>query len=113
MKQTSRTQNNVSPGKCKSAVTAETNQLKTQFLKDMELAGMVAKSRKVYLDAVERLLRYYWCSPADITEQQVSQYLLERHRCNPAKGTFRVLRFALRFFFNETLGRDWHLFKKK
>jgi hypothetical protein len=24
-----------------------------------------------------------------------------------------VMRFALRFFFQETLGRDWRLFKKK
>jgi hypothetical protein len=39
--------------------------------------------------------------------------MLERHRQNPAKGTFRVIHFALRFFFRETLGRDWHLFKKK
>ena len=31
----------------------------------------------------------------------------------PAKGTFKVMHFALRFFFRETLGRDWDLFKKK
>lgn len=79
----------------------------------MELAGMVVRSRKSYLDALERLIRYYWCSPAKLTEQQVGQYLLERHRCNIAKGTFKVMKFALRFFFIETLGRDWHLFKKK
>jgi hypothetical protein len=60
-------------------LAAETNMLKAQFLKDMELAGLAATSRKTYLDAVEH----------------------------------KVLRFALRFFFGETLGRDWHLFKKK
>ncbi|MDP6098275.1 MAG: phage integrase N-terminal SAM-like domain-containing protein [Gammaproteobacteria bacterium] len=113
MKRTSRTQNNVSPGRRKSTLTSDTNQLKAQFLADMELAGMVAKSRKAYLDSVEQLLRYYWCSPAELTEQQVGQYLLERHRCNLAKGTFKVMKFGLRFFFNETLERDWHLFKKK
>ena len=89
------------------------NQLKVQFLTDMELAGLAAASRKTYLDAVEQLIKYSWCSPAELTESQVNQYLLERHRQNPAKGTFRVIRFAVRFLFQQTLGRDWPLFKKK
>jgi hypothetical protein len=92
---------------------AEANILKVQFLKDMELAGLAATSRKTYLDAVEQVVRYYWCGPNELTEQQVTDYLLERHRHNLPKGSFKVLRFALRFFFGQTLGRDWHLFKKK
>ena len=87
--------------------------LKAQFLKDMELAGLAATSRRTYLDAVEQVVRYYWCGPNELTEQQVTDYLLERHRHNLPKGSFKVLRFALRFFFGQTLGRDWHLFKKK
>ena len=93
-------------------VTAESNALKAQFLRDMELAGLAATSRRTYLDAVEQLVRYYWCGPHKLSEQQVSDYLLERHRHNVPKGSFKVLRFALRFFFGQTLGRDWHLFKK-
>lgn len=96
-----------------SASIQDINHLKSQFLSDMELAGLAAASRRTYLDAVEQLIKYYWCSPADLTESQVNHYLLERHRQNPAKGTFKVLRFALRFFFHQTLGCDWHLFKKK
>jgi hypothetical protein len=94
-------------------VAAESNALKAQFLKDMELAGLAATSRRTYLDAVEQVVRYYWCGPNELTEQQVTDYLLERHRHNLPKGSFKVLRFALRFFFGQTLGRDWHLFKKK
>ena len=89
------------------------NALKYQFMTDMELAGMVGASRKRYLFAVERLIKHYWCSPAELTEQQVHDYVLARHRQDPAKGTFKVMHFALRFFFRETLGRDWNLFKKK
>ena len=96
-----------------SASIQDINHLKSQFLSDMELAGLAAASRRTYLDAVEQLIKYYWCPPADLTESQVNHYLLERHRQNPAKGTFKVMRFALRFFFQETVGRDWHLFKKK
>ena len=108
MKQANTPQNNST-----SASITDINSLKAQFLKDMELAGLASASRRTYLDAVEQLIKYYWCSPADLTESQVNHYLLERHRQNPAKGTFKVMRFALRFFFQQTLGCDWHLFKKK
>ncbi len=48
---------------------APVSALKSQFLTDMELAGMMAVSRKRYLFAVERLIRHYWCSPADLIGQ--------------------------------------------
>jgi len=89
------------------------NALKSKFITDMELAGLARLSRKRYLCAVEKLIKHCWCSPAELTEQQVSNYVLECHRQNPPVGTFKVMRFALRFFFQETLGRDWRLFKKK
>ena len=92
---------------------ASVNALKRKFITDMELAGMARPSRKRYLFAVERLIKHYWCCPVELTEQQVNDYILERHRQNPAKTTFKVMHFALRFFFRETLGRDWKLFKKK
>ena len=93
--------------------SASVNALKCQFLTDMELAGMAATSRKRYLYVVEHLIRYYWFSPAELTEQQVCDYILEYHRKGPAKRTFRLTHFGLRFFFCQTLGRDWDLFKKK
>jgi hypothetical protein len=91
---------------------APVNALKCQFITDMELARMGCASRKRYLFAVERLIKHYMCSPAELTEQQVHDYMLERHRQGPAKSTFRVTHFGLRFFFRETLGHDWNLFKK-
>jgi len=92
--------------------SAPVNALKCQFIKDMELAGMARPSRKRYLFAVEKLIKHYWCCSAELTEQQVNDYILERRRRDPAKGTFKVMHFALRFFFQEMLGRDWDLFKK-
>jgi len=103
----------LSTNSSKFAPITDINQLKAQFLADMELAGLASASRNRYLIAVEQLIKYCWCSPAELTESQVNQYLLARHRQNPAKGTFKVMRFALRFFFQETVGCDWHLFKKK
>jgi hypothetical protein len=89
------------------------NTLKRQFVANMELAGMGLAARKRYLFAVERLMQHYWCSPAELTEQQVHDYMLNRHRQDPAKTTFKVMFFALRLFFQQTLSRDWPLFKKK
>ena len=93
--------------------TLKSNTLKQQFVMDMELAGLAVSSRRTYLDAVENLIRYFWCSPADLTEQQVNEYLIEFHRSNPARGTFKIRRAALILFFCNTLGHDWHMFKKK
>ena len=56
------------------------NALKCKFLTDMELVGMGATSRKRYLYVVERLIKHYWRSPAELTEQQVYDYMLEHHR---------------------------------
>ena len=106
-------QTKLSTNSSKAVSITNINQLKAQFLADMELAGLASASRNRYLVAVEQLIKYCWCSPAELTESQVNQYLLACHRQNPAKGTFKVMRFALRFFFQETVGCDWHLFKKK
>ena len=105
-------QGTVNPKPYSVSITS-VNTLKSKFITDMELAGMARTSRRRYLNAVEKLIKHCWCSPAELTEQQVCNYILERHRQNPPVGTFKVMRFALRFFFQETLGRDWPLFKKK
>jgi integrase/recombinase XerD len=96
-----------------ATVSADYNDLKKRFLQDMELAGLVPESRRTYLDAVEQLIRFYWCSPELITEQQIEEYLLEKQRCKSPCGSFKVTNFAIRFLFTQTLNKDFHLFKKK
>ena len=96
-----------------NSVSANYNSLKKRFMEDMELSGMARESMRTYLDAVEQLIRFYWCSPELITEQQLEQYILEKQRCNTPAGSFKVTRFAIRFLFTQTLAKDFHLFKKK
>lgn len=96
-----------------AAVSPNYNSLKKRFLQDMELAGLSEGSRKTYLDAVEQLVKFYWCSPDIITEQQIEEYLLEKQRNHASKGSFQTTRFAIRFLFAQTLNKDFHLFKKK
>ena len=95
------------------SVSACVNVLKAKFVRDMELAGMTESSRSRYIFSVDRLIKHYWCSPAELTEQHVSDYIVDRQRQKPAKGTFKSMHCALRFFFQATLERDWPLFKKK
>jgi hypothetical protein len=96
-----------------SSVSANYNGLKKRFIEDMELAGLTSESMRTYLDAVEQLIRFYWCCPELITERQIEQYLLEKQRCKTPAGSFKVTRFAIRFLYTQTLGKDFHLFKKK
>lgn len=96
-----------------SAVSANYNSLKRRFMEDMELAGLAEGSMRAYLDAVDQLIRFYWCSPELIAEQQLEQYLLEKQRCKTPAGSFRITRFAIRFLFKQTLNKDFDLFKKK
>jgi hypothetical protein len=105
-------QGTVNP-KSNSALCTSANALKSKFITDMELAGLARTSQRTYLVAVERLIKHFWCSPAKLTEQQVFNYILEYHRQNPPVGTFNSMRYALRFFFQQTLGYNWPLFKKK
>jgi len=96
-----------------NSVSANYNSLKKRFMEDMELSGMARESMRTYLDAVEQLIRFYWCSPELITEQQLEQYILEKQRCKTPAGSFKVTWFAIRFLFTQTLAKDFHLFKKK
>ena len=97
----------------KSARWPSVNELKFKFITDMELAGLASSSRRTYLTVIERLIKHFWCSPAKLTEQQVFDWILEYHRQNPPVGTFNLTHYALKFFFQHTLGYNWPLFKKK
>lgn len=96
-----------------NSVSVNHNALKKRFMEDMELSGMARESMRTYLDAVDQLIRFYWCSPELITEQQLEQYILEKQRCKTPAGSFKVTRFAIQFLFTQTLGKDFHFFKKK
>lgn len=96
-----------------AALSPDYNTLKKRFIQDMQLAGLTAGCMRAYLGAVEQMIRFYWSSPDLITEQQIQEYLLEQQRNGASKGSFQTTRFAIRFLFTQTLGKDFHLFKKK
>src|SRR5262249_30513008 len=87
--------------------------LRTRMIEDMQLAGLSAKTQEVYLQAVTALVKHYGNrSPARLTEEEVRCYLLAVRQRN-ARGTFKTCHYGIQFFYRNTLGKDWALFKKR
>ena len=86
--------------------------LKTQMLEDMERAGLARETRRIYLQAVDAFVRQTWLSPESVTESDLAEYLRQLISAGAARGTFKTARHGLQFLFQNTLGRDWPLFKK-
>ena len=85
--------------------------LRKRMIEDMKLAGLAATTQEVYLQAVSALVkRYANRSPQDLGEEEVRRYLLDV-REKGARGTFKTCHYGLRFFYRNTLGKDWALFK--
>lgn len=87
--------------------------LRARMIEDMKLAGLAAKTQEVYLQAVAALVKH--CgnrSPEQLTEDEVRRYLLEVQE-KGARGTFKICHYGIQFFYRNTLGREWSLFKKR
>ena len=64
------------------------------------------------LQAVRSLAKHYKRSPELLAEEEVRRYLLgvrERY----ARGSFKTCHYGIQFFYRNTLGQDWALFKKR
>jgi hypothetical protein len=87
--------------------------LRTRMIEDMKLAGLAAKTQEVYIQAVTSLVKHYDNrSPELLTEEEVRRYLLDVRERN-ARGSFKTCHYGIQFFYRNTLGKDWGLFKKR
>jgi len=90
------------------------SELRDRMIRDMQLAGLLERTRRQYLRAVRQLAAYYMVSPDRLSERNVEHYVLYvRDDLGVAKGTFAPLFAGLKFFYVNTLGYDWPLFTKK
>lgn len=87
--------------------------IRQQVITDMEIAGLAAKTQEDYLAIIDRFFGKVWVAPEQVTEKMVTDYLKAKVRHGVTSGTLRPMRYALQFFFQNTLGRDWDLFKKE
>ena len=90
------------------------SELRDRMIRDMQLAGLLERTRRQYLRAVRQLAAYYMVSPDRLSERNVEHYVLYvRDDLGVAKGTFDPMWAALKFLYINTLGYDWPLFTKK
>ena len=90
------------------------SELKDRMVQDLKLAALKDGTAQAYLRAVHQLAAYYMTPPDQITERQVQDYILYvRDDLGVAKGTFEPMFAGLKFFYRNTLGRNWPLFSKK
>jgi hypothetical protein len=86
--------------------------IKQQLINDLQMSGLACSSQKIYLEIVVRFVKQTRIRPQDATEAQVADYLRGLIRDGKCQGTIAPVRGALRFVFENTLGRQWGLFKK-
>ena len=88
------------------------NSVKQQVIEDLQMAGLAPSTQKLYLAIIVRFVNQTRIRPQDATEAQVAEYLRGLINQGKCQGTVRPIRGALQFVFQNTLGRQWGLFKK-
>jgi len=86
-------------------------ELRRRMLEDLQLAGYAQKTQKSYIDAVQRLARYYNRSPDQLAEEEVRRFFL--HLINERKSgrsTVTIYLCGIKFFYETTLKRTWNIF---
>ena len=87
-------------------------ELRQRMIADMKLHGLAPGTQKVYLKAVERLAAHLFCSPDQLSEQQIRDYftcLVDEKKVS--SGTLRTEMFGVKFLFDKTLQRPWPTLK--
>lgn len=88
--------------------------LRARMIEDMKLAGLAASTQDSYIDAVVKLTADSGGRRPDLlTEDEVRAHLVGMIDRGAARGTFKTNYYGLQFFYRDTLGRDWLLFKKR
>jgi site-specific recombinase XerD len=78
----------------------------------MQLHGYSPKTQSCYVGAVRALAKYFGQSPDRITEEQLRQYFLHLTlEKKVARTTATIALCAIKFFFQNTLQRNWTCFK--
>lgn len=86
--------------------------LRTRFLEDMQLHGYSPKTQACYVGAVRGLAKHYGKSPDLITEEELRRYFLHLTlEKKVARATATIALCGIKFFFQNTLQRQWTALK--
>src|SRR5258708_2554724 len=86
--------------------------LRARMIEDMKLAGLADKTQEDYQQAVRGLAKHYRRPPDQLSEAEGRRYLLDVKEQRAARGTLKTCHYGIPFFYRQTLGLYWPLFKK-
>src|SRR6266542_236036 len=86
--------------------------LRQKMLEDMQLRGFAVRTQEAYLLAVRQLAKHYHKPPDQINEEELRQYFLFlKNKKQAARATCTIALCGIKFFFQQTLGREWKTFE--
>ena len=81
--------------------------LRDKFIRRMVLQGLSSKTQAAYLRAVVELVRYYRCSPDELSNDQIQKFLQELIEVRKRTwSTVNVYFSAFRYLYHQVLGWD-------
>ena len=100
-----------SPGTCGIGGTGTGSGFGQRMLEDMQLHGFAKGTQKNYLDAVKTLANHYQRRASLLSEEQVRDFFLFLvNKKKLAPPTIKLYYYGIKFFFEKTLEREWHIF---
>jgi integrase/recombinase XerD len=86
--------------------------LRQRMIEDMRLRNLSPHTIEAYVHAVKQFANHFRQSPAQLSAEQVRQYLLYLVQDKHASWSrYNIARCALQFLYQTTLGRDEHFAK--
>lgn len=86
-------------------------ELRKRMIECLQLRGLAERTQEAYTRAVRQLAEHYHKSPDLISEEELRQYFLFIKNCKHySRNTMTVAICGLRFFYEQTLNRNWSIF---
>lgn len=86
--------------------------LRQKMIEDMQLKGLAARTQEAYVNAVLQLSKRFKKSPDSLNEEELREYFLYlKNEKQVAESTFSIALCGIKFFYEHTLGKEWHILK--
>ena len=81
-------------------------------IRALQLAGKSQSTQECYARSIRQLVDFYDKTPDLITEVELEDYFLHKQNVDQwSAATLRISYCGIRFFFQNVLKREWHVFK--
>lgn len=86
--------------------------LRQKMIEDLQLKGLAERTQEAYVNAVRQLSQRFKKSPDCINEEELREYFLYlKNEKQVAESTFSIALCGIKFFYEQTLGKEWHTLK--